>query len=87
MDFYRRHDDINAMNDSRIIALKPEEPGTLATCTSVTRFVTALVVEELEAGMRFCFESGKGAIALVEVPKNGELSDFLALTVQHLGNR
>lgn len=87
LDFYRQHDDINAMNDSRIIALKPEEPGTLTTCTSVTRFVTVLVVEELEAGMRFCFESGKGAIALVEVPENGELSDFLDLTVQYLGNR
>ncbi len=87
LDFYRQHDDVNAANDSRIIALKPGEPGTLATCKSVTRFISTLVVEELEAGMRFCFESGKGAIALVEVPKNGELSDFLDLTVQYLGNR
>ncbi|MFE7587101.1 hypothetical protein ACFU5Y_36725 [Streptomyces gardneri] len=87
LDFYREHDDVLAINDSRIIALKPEEPGTLATCRSVTRFVTALNVDELEAGMRFCFESGTGAIALVESPKNAALSDFLELTVQYLGKR
>ncbi|WP_329619337.1 hypothetical protein OG357_01455 [Streptomyces sp. NBC_01255] len=87
LDFYREHDDVLADNNSRIIALKPEEPGTLATCKSVTRFITALIVDELEAGMRFCFESGKGAIALVESPNNGVLSDFLELKVQYLGQR
>ncbi|MER5966680.1 hypothetical protein [Streptomyces sp. NPDC002057] len=87
LDFYRESDDVIAQNDSRIVALKPEEPGTLATCKSVTRFITALNVDELEAGMRFCFESGKGAIALVEVPRNGERSDFLDLAVQYLGKR
>ncbi|WP_318210399.1 hypothetical protein [Streptomyces sp. SJL17-1] len=87
LDFYRDYDELWAINGSRIVALKPEEPGTLATCKSVTRFIGGIDLETLEAGSRFCFESGKGGLALVEAPKNGDPDDFLDLTIQFLGNR
>ncbi|MFF6888684.1 hypothetical protein ACFY9F_36540 [Streptomyces sp. NPDC012421] len=87
LDFYRNYSEVWATNGARIVVLKPEEPGTLATCKSVTRFVTHLLISSMEAGMRFCFESGKGALALVETPKNGDKDDFLDLMIQFLGNR
>ncbi|MFF5505606.1 hypothetical protein [Streptomyces roseolus] len=87
LDFYRDFDEFWAINGSRIVALKPEEPGTLATYRSVTRFIGGIDLETLEAGSRFCFESGKGGLALVEFPKDGDPYDFLELTIQFLGNR
>ncbi|MFB7341566.1 hypothetical protein ACFCZ6_16050 [Streptomyces hydrogenans] len=87
LDFYRDYDGIWAINGSRIVALKPEEPGTLAMCRSVTRFIGGFELVGLEAGTRFCFESGKGVLALVEAPKNGNPDDFLDLKIQFLGNR
>ncbi|WP_426362589.1 hypothetical protein [Streptomyces sp. E-08] len=87
LDFYRDYDELWAISGSRIVALKPEEPGTLATCKSVTRFVGMIDIATLEAGNRFCFESGKGGLALVEAPQNGDPDDFLELTIQFLGTR
>ncbi|MEU3605677.1 hypothetical protein AB0E83_09505 [Streptomyces sp. NPDC035033] len=87
LDFARGREVFEARGNSRIVVLKPEEPGTLATCRSVTRFVENIDLISMEAGMRFCFESGKGGLALVETPKNGDPDDFLELTIQFLGNR
>ncbi|MDD9377604.1 hypothetical protein M8Z33_13235 [Streptomyces sp. ZAF1911] len=76
-----------ADNGGRIVALEPQEPGTPATCRAVTRFVEKVRIESLQTGTRFCFETGKGAFALVEVPKDGDAAGFVVLDVTLLGSR
>ncbi|MFZ3492355.1 hypothetical protein ACODT5_03785 [Streptomyces sp. 5.8] len=46
-----------------------------------------LKIASLEAGMRFCFESGKGFLTLVEVGKDGDPEEFLDLKITFLGAR
>lgn len=87
LDFYRNYAGVHVENNARIVALTAQETGTLETCKSVTRFVRSLDIDSLEAGMRFCFESGKGSLALVELPKNGDRTDSLELRITFLGTR
>ncbi|MCP3755128.1 hypothetical protein [Streptomyces sp. TBY4] len=88
LDFYRdSSNSVWADNGGRIVALEPREPGTLDTCRAVTRFVEKIPIESLQTGARFCFETGKGALALVEVPKDGDAGGFVVLNVTLLGTR
>ncbi|MFE4633026.1 hypothetical protein ACFRJ1_06560 [Streptomyces sp. NPDC056773] len=87
LDFFRDSSTVWTANGARIVALEPQEPGTLDTCRTVTRFVEKVRIEALQTGTRFCFETGKGALALVEVPKDGDAATFVVLNVTLLGAR
>ncbi|MER5759044.1 hypothetical protein [Streptomyces sp. NPDC002082] len=87
LDFYRDSRTVWADNGGRIVALEPQEPGTLDTCRAVTRFVEQIPIDSLQTGTRFCFETGKGVLALVEVPKDGSEGGFVVLKVSLLGSR
>ncbi|MFE4265468.1 hypothetical protein [Streptomyces sp. NPDC056883] len=87
LDFYRDSSTVWADNGGRIVALEPQEPGTLDTCRAITRFIVKVPIASLQTGTRFCFETGKGALALVEVPKDGSEGGFVVLKVTLLGAR